>query len=452
MRERRGRAHNYPGVTSKRQYPKLPGESALRSTTATPFGKLAVAHGISVCGDVFFAVALADSLFFSAATSEARTKVLLYLVLTMAPFAIVAPFIGPLLDRSRGGRRLMLVLINVLRGAVAFVLANHINDALLYPLALVALALSKAQGITRNSLVPALVDDDSELVAANSRLALLSVLGGVVAAPLAGGILKLFGGEWVLRAGAVVFVVAGVLAIGIPRARFVGRAETPAEKEMLHLPSIVSAGTAMGFMRGVVGFMTFFVAFVLKFHKEPNTVFGLVVGASAIGNGLGALVAPPLRRKLREEWMLVGFITVPAIILVFVARVYAVPSLAAAAATVALSAAAARLTFDSLLQRDAHDAVRGRAIARFETRFQLIWVGGGLLAVLLAPTASFHAFDGKFGLFLMALVMLFVGFGYLGAVRHADANPPDRTRDGPESVAQSPRLSMLRRERARARR
>ena len=255
-----------------------------------------------------------------------------------------------------------------------------------------------------------------------------------------------------LRAGAVVFLLAGVVAIGIPKARFVAKDETPAQKEMLHQPSIVSAGTAMGFVRGVVGFMTFFVVFVLKFHKEPNTVFGFVVGASAIGNGLGALIAPVLRRRFREEWMLVGFITIPAIILVFAARVYGVPSLAMASAIVALSAAAAKLAFDSLLQRDAHDAVRGRAIARFETRFQLIWVGGGLLAVLLAPTPAFHAFDGKFGLFLMALVMLFVGFGYLGAVRHTATrdpkDPPDAASSTPP-VSQSPRLAMLRRERAR---
>jgi hypothetical protein len=407
----------------------------LRSTTATPFGKLAVAHGISVCGDVFFTVALADSLFFSAATSEARTKVLLYLLLTVAPFALVAPFLGPLLDRSRGGRRLAMIFINVLRGVIAFILANHINDALLYPLALVALALSKSQGITKNALVPALVDDESELVLANSRLALLSILGGVAAAPLAGIILKLLGGEWVLRTGGVVFFLAGIMAIGIPRARVVAGDETPAQKEMLQLPSIVSAGTAMGFVRGVVGFMTFFIAFVLKFHNEANTVFGFVFAMSAIGNGLGTLIAPPLRRRVREEWMLVGAITIPAIALVFAARVYSVVALAAASAFVALSAAAAKLAFDSLLQRDAHDAIRGRVIARFETRFQLIWVGGGLLAVVLAPTATFHPFDGKFGLFLMALVMLFVGFGYLGAVRHADALTHAPTSDPAPEVA-----------------
>ena len=73
----------------------------MRSTTATPFGKLAVAHGVSVCGDVFFTVALADSLFFSAATSEARTKVLLYLVLTMARLQ-AASFSASLAAREAG--------------------------------------------------------------------------------------------------------------------------------------------------------------------------------------------------------------------------------------------------------------------------------------------------------------------------------------------------------------
>ncbi len=432
-------------ATSKRQYPKLPGETALRSTTATPFGKLALTHAVSVCGDVFFTVALADSLFFSAATSEARTKVLLYLVLTMAPFAVVAPFLGPLLDRSRGGRRLIMVLINVLRGVVCFVLANHINDAGLYPLALSSLALSKAQGITKGALVPALVDDPDELVQANSRLALLSILGGIAAAPVAASILKVLGGDWVLRAGAFVFFGAAVLAIAIPRAKVITGGETPEQRVMLHLPSVVSAGNAMGFVRGVVGFMTFFTAFVLKFHHQGSAVFGLVFGASAVGNGIGTVIAAPLRRKLREEWMLVGAITIPAVLLVFAARLYSTASLAAAAAMVALSAASARLAFDSLLQRDAHDAVRGRAIARFETRFQLVWVCGGLLAVALSPHSEFHPFDGKFGLFLMALVMLFAGFAYLGAVRRSDAHGPEPAPpSGPPPAA---RFAMRRRDR-----
>lgn len=51
---------------------------------------------------------------------------------------------------------------------------------------------------------------------------------------------------------------------------------------------------------------------------------------------------------------------------------------------VAAAAAAARLAFDSLVQRDNPDAVQGRAFARFESCFQLVWVVGALLPVLLA--------------------------------------------------------------------
>ena len=64
---------------------------------------LALAHAISVCGDVFVTISLADSIFFGATASAARGKVVLYLVLTMAPFAVVAPVLGPLLDRTRAG-------------------------------------------------------------------------------------------------------------------------------------------------------------------------------------------------------------------------------------------------------------------------------------------------------------------------------------------------------------
>ena len=53
------------------------------------------------------------------------------------------------------------------------------------------------------------------------------------------------------------------------------------------------------------------------------------------------------------------------------------------AATVALASTTGKLAFDSLVQRDAPDANRGRSFARFETRFQVIWVIGAVVPVLL---------------------------------------------------------------------
>jgi hypothetical protein len=165
-------------------------------------------------------------------------------------------------------------------------------------------------------------------------------------------------------------------------------------------------------LRSVVGFFTFFAAFALKRSHEPAWVFGLVLIASAAGNGLGTLISPLLRKKVREEWMLAGALLVPAFPLVFAARDYGRVSLVAAAATVAAATACGRVAFDSLLQRDGAETVRGRAFARFETRFQLVWVAGGVGAVLFPG-------GGRGGIFVVAVVLLFAGLSYVGAFRRA---------------------------------
>jgi hypothetical protein len=391
----------YPGVTDVR--------TSLDST-ASPFSKLALAHAVGVCGDIFVTVALADSIFFNVGANAARPKVLLYLLFTMLPFAVVAPVLGPFIDRTRGGRRLLFMASCAGRAVLCLFMAANINGIALYPLAFGSLVLSKGQNIAKSALVPAVVDDESDLVRANSRLQLISVLAGTLGAAVAAGFLKTVGGAWVLRAGAFVFVFATIVSSRIPRAKRVQERETTEQRRELQAASIVVAGTAMGLLRGVVGFMTFFVGFLLKKQHEPAWVFGLVLSMSATGNGIGVLLAPLLRKKIREEWILTGSILVPAVLLVFAARSAGRASLSIAAFSIAGGAACGRLVFDSLLQRDAYDAARGRAFARFETRFQLVWVVGGVLAVL---------FPGKErgGLFLLALVLLFAGLSYLGTTR-----------------------------------
>ncbi len=389
------------------------------SSTASPFARLAIAHVVGVCGDLFVTIALADSLFFSAATSESRVRVLAYLALTMAPFVVIAPLLGPALDRTLGGRRVLFMVTAILRGLIAFSMAGHIDDNWLYPLAFASLVCSKSQNIAKASLVPAVVDRAEELVLANSRLALLSVLGGTLAAPVAGSLSRLAGADWVLRVGAFVFLAAGILASAIPKARQIGRPESVTDRAALHVPSIVAAGSAMGFVRGAVGFMTFFGAFLLKDKDEPAWVFGLLIATSALGNGIGTVVAPKLRRRFREEPIMVGAMIVPGVLLVFAARDFGRVWLAVGASMVAGGAACARLAFDSLVQRDAHDAARGRAFARFETRFQLVWVAGGVLAVLFPS-------KGSGGLFLIAVTMLASGLTYLGAVRRLEQFDSDQ--------------------------
>jgi len=64
-----------------------------------------------------------------------------------------------------------------------------------------------------------------------------------------------------------------------------------------------------------------------------------------------------------------------------------VVGLVVAALAVGTAASAGKQCFDSIVQRDAPDANRGRSFARFETRFQLVWVLGGFLPVVVAIPA-----------------------------------------------------------------
>lgn len=381
-------------------------------TGPSGFSRLALAHAASIGGDTLIAVALAGSIFFNVSAASARPKVLLYLAVTMVPFALVAPVMGPALDRTRGGRRLVVGLSGAGRAVLCLLMADHLESILFYPEAFGALALSKGHLVAKSALVPAVVPDETALVEANSRLALVGVLAGVVVAPVAAGLSALTDARWVLRLGALVHVGTAVAAFRIPRAERVARPMAAIEEAELRAASILLAATAMAVLRAGVGFFTFLVAFALKRSREPSWFFGLVLVAGAVGGLLGAVVAPRLRRRIKEEAILVGALLVPAVVAVFGARSFGRPSVAVVAAAVSVGASTGRLAFDSLVQRDAPDAARGRTFARFEIHFQLTWVVGALVPVAL-PT------PGRLGFLALALGLGFAGLSYLVGVRAA---------------------------------
>src|SRR4051794_37896494 len=161
----------------------------------TPFTKLARVHAFSIACDALVTVSLAGSLFFSIPTGQAREKVTLYLLLPMAPFAVVAPLVGPAIDRIRGGRRLTALLSCALRACACLLMGSHLATVFVFPLAVVFLVLGRAYGIAKSALVPTVVDSDHELVKANSRLSLLSGIIGVGVGAIAAGIAKVLGSE-----------------------------------------------------------------------------------------------------------------------------------------------------------------------------------------------------------------------------------------------------------------
>ncbi|MDQ3946273.1 MAG: MFS transporter [Actinomycetota bacterium] len=384
--------------------------SAVPARGQSGFSRLALAHALSVGGDTIIAVALAGSIFFNVSADAARPKVLLYLAVTMVPFAILAPVMGPVLDHTRGGRRLVLAGCAAGRALLCLLMAGDINSILFYPEAFGALALSKGALVGKSSLVPAVVPEHTALVEANSRLALIAVLAGVVLGPVAAGLSAVTDARWVLRLGTLVLAAAAVAALRIPTARSLAPPAAPAEVAELRARPVLLAATAMAVLRAGVGFLTFFVAFALKRGHEPSWFFGLVLATGALGGLIGAVVAPPLRRRLREETILVAALLLPAVVGIFGARGFSQVGVLVVVGVVSVGASAGRLAFDSLVQRDAPDAARGRTFARFETRFQLAWVAGAFIPAAL-PIRD------RLGFLILAVGLGFAGLSYLAGVR-----------------------------------
>ena len=411
------------------------GRAPARPPDDTAFRRLARTHVASVAGDTLLAVALADSLFFNVDPNDARWKVAAYLVLTLAPFAVVAPFLGPAMDRLRGGHRFMLILSSAVRAVLMFALVRYVQGPLLFPLAFTMLVMGKTYAVAKSAVVPVLVPDHDALVRSNARL---SFLAGVASAGAGGpgvALLQIGGSPAVLTVGGVVFVLSGVLAARVPAVQVAPQPAEPEEKAELRGAGIVLATGAMGYLRGVNGFITLLLAFALRGGIDPGPTdpgveighrvrealglerldlttggapawhFGVALIGVGIGGLFGSLGVPRLRSRFREERLLAFALFALAALSSLAALSTGVAGAFLAGLGVSLAGSGGKQSFDAIVQRDAPTANLGRFFSRFESRFQLLWVVGALLPVVLPLPA-------RLGYLMVAVSALFVGATY----------------------------------------
>jgi hypothetical protein len=362
-------------------------------------------------GDAVIAVALAGSLFFDISPDAARTKIALYLLFTMLPFTIVAPLVGPAIDRLAGGRRAIVVICAVGKAVVSVFLVSHLDGLALFPLAFLTLVMSKAYAVCKSALVPSLVRGDDELVEANSKLGLIAgVVGFIAAVPAL--LLQLISPAATVAFSVLIFGGAAYMAWQIPK-RIVVAADRvhPVEAAELRSAGILLAASAMALLRAVVGFLTFQIAFWFRNEGAPTYWFGIVLVFSAVGTLAGNAVGPLVRQQLREERMLIAAMALTAAAGIVTAVFSGRTTAALLSAVVGFSAAVARLAFDSIVQRDAPDANRGRAFAVFETRFQLGWVAAAFVPVVIP-------IPGWLGFAIVGAIAAFAVVSYLGGARY----------------------------------
>jgi len=353
-------------------------------------------HAFNTAGDAAVAVALAGTLFFQVPDGEARGQVALFLGLTMLPFAIVAPLIGPFLDRFRRGRRWAIGSTMAIRAFCCWALAGAVatDSVWLFPAALGVLVSSKAYGVTRASAVPRVLPENFTLVKANSRISLTGTAGAAISAPLALGFAQ-FGGQWALRYAFALFVVATILAVLLP-----ARVDSSEGEEQVALSqlgtgsrrgiptSVVAALRCNAGLRFLSGFLTLFMAFLLRQYPFPGwedrytLLLAMVVGAAGLGNTLGMLLASVLK-VVRPQVVVMLVLGIDVAVLVLTAVLYSLPMAVAFGLTVGICQSLGKLSLDALIQGDVPESVRTSAFARSETLLQLSWVVGGFLGILV---------------------------------------------------------------------
>ena len=347
----------------------------------------------NAAGDAAVAVSLAGTIFF-ANPGEARGNVALFLAVTMVPFAVVAPLIGPFLDRFSHGRRWAIGLTMAIRAFLCWVMAGTVaaDSVWMYPIALGVLVSSKAYGVARAATVPRLMPPSLSLVRANSRCSLAGVVGAAIAGPIAAG-LATFGSEWSLRFAFVLFAGATVLAVLLPARADATHGEeevsVPGRRGRFHVPSAVVFELRCNTgLRMLSGFLTMFMAFLLRQHPLPGwedhatVLMGLVIGAAGLGNSVGIGLGSLLRR-LNPVRTVVAALLVDTAMAVLVAVFYGLVTAVLLGLTAGVAQAMGKVALDSTIQRDVPERHRTSAFGRSETLLQLSWVIGGFIGIAL---------------------------------------------------------------------
>ncbi len=420
--QQRAAASSAVGGAGRRVLARL--RAAASADGAGPSGLAALlwTHALQAAGDALIAVALAGTVFFSVPLGQARSRVALYLVLTLLPFSLLVPVAGPLLDRFRHGRRTVLAVTSGARGLIAWSMAGALASLALYPQALAVLVLTRAYGVARNAAVVRVRPPALGLVAANARLNIAATAFAAAAGAVGFGVSRTVGSPWTLRLASLVLLTAAVAALRLPghvdEARSVAVAGP--RWRLVHDAVVRRALVATVVLRVLAGLLTVFLAFELRSRGAPGPVVALVLGAAVAGQLLGTALASrlPTARTARVTGACLALPAACCLLAVLA------PSAATAALAVGISGLGGSLSkyvLDAALQTQAPATSTSSAFARSETALQLGFALGGGIGVAL-PAVSALGFS-------VAAVLPVLGVAVL--VRWQPAPAPANPATGP---------------------
>ncbi len=432
-------------------------------------GSLIESSAFNSAGDAMVTVALAGTLFFGLDVNQARGQVALYLIVTMAPFALVAPLVGPALDRARHVRRYALASTFVMRALLCWGMASalpHGDQVTFLPAAFGVLVLSKAFGVLRAAVTPRVLPGEITLVTANARCAFAGLIAASVTAPVAAGLAALIGPGWVLRIGTVVFMLGVVFTLRLPRAVDVPDAELspetgpsretelprpepapepdtergsergtgsePAPEPAGHWrtlprvgPVVAEAMQANAVLRAFSGFLIIYLAFLLRQERfEPvshHVALGLLAACAGAGGLAGTALGAWMKARAPRPIVMATLVSVTAVTAA-AAAFFGLWAALAVATAAGLGQVLGKLSMDAVVQREIGEEMRSSTFAVSETLHQLSWVVGGLLGLGMSIVA-----DGRVALALVAAALA-VSLGLLLTRRSGSGHRRHRAR------------------------
>ncbi len=361
--------------------------------------------------DAMIVVALAGTVFFGASTHAQRGNVLLYLLITMAPFAVVAPVIGPALDRLQHGRRWTMAGTAIGRAVLALIMASHPSDLfVLYPCALGSLVLSKAYGVVRAAAAPRLVPPGLSLTEANARLSIFGLGSTLVAGGFIGVVIKVSGSYSLgLVLTAVAFGACAFFAFQLPPQvdssvdaprhpqeppRPAGQRRVPPLMRLQgwarrgfaeHLVIALQGESVLRFLSGL---LTIFLAFYIETTAhglQAALELGAIIAAAGAGTFTGTAIGTKLKLH-RPDIVIIASVAVAGASCLLVALLFNVTVAVVGMYVFAVANALSKIALDALIQHDVVETLRSSAFARSETFLQLAWVVGAGIGVLLPST------------------------------------------------------------------
>lgn len=425
-------------------------------------------NALSMGGDAMITVYLAATLFFAAPGDQQRGNVALYLLVTVAPFAVIAPIIGPFLDRIDRGRRAALAGTYAIRAVLCYLLAVHTDSTvLLYICALLLLVFSRAFSVLRAAVVPRVLPEQMALVAANSRVNVFGMCGAGAFGAIAAGVMNVFnflepveegttpgevapptlGFTIALILAAVVFLAGAWVVLRLParvdtdegegkiamstRGDDGGRERvSPSGVRIVLGTHVVTALRSSAVQKFLGGFLTFFMVFYIQATMKGFAALAVLAALGAvagIGSFLGTSIGTRFAETSPDQLVLIASgVAVACCILAAVTPGVAISIVVALIA--AVLSALGKIALDAIIQREIPQTFRSSAFSRSETVLQLAWVFGGTVGILL-PTSAGTLWLG----WTVAALLMSLAFGLILYGRYKSQQ------DGPQRAAVRPK-------------